>query len=79
MFSMTEVAFSAGLMLGPVVGGAISDTVGFYFLMCLLGKSNYRFCSSNWLTTSEAALCVLVSITSAIFLPKSARGRVEDE
>lgn len=41
---MTEVAFSSGLMLGPVVAGAISDTIGFYFLMCLLGKSNHASC-----------------------------------
>ncbi|CAK3867747.1 MFS general substrate transporter [Lecanosticta acicola] len=58
LFSLTEVAFSGGLMLGPIVGGFLSDTVGFYYMMCVL-----------------AVMCLAVSITSAMFLTTTTKGR----
>lgn len=37
MFSLTEISFNAGLMLGPLVCGSISDAFGFYYTACVLG------------------------------------------
>lgn len=37
MFSLTEVSFNIGLMLGPLICGTLSDTVGFYYTSCFLG------------------------------------------
>lgn len=39
MFSLTEISFNAGLMLGPLVCGSISDAFGFYYTACVLGMT----------------------------------------
>lgn len=46
MFSLTEISFNAGLMLGPLVCGSISDAFGFYYTACVLGMT----CLTNYVT-----------------------------
>ncbi|KAI5362737.1 putative major facilitator superfamily, MFS transporter superfamily [Septoria linicola] len=36
MFSLAGIAFNVGLMVGPLLGGALADTFGFYYMMCAL-------------------------------------------
>lgn len=38
MFSLTEMSFAVGLLLGPLVGGALAEKVGFYWTSCALGE-----------------------------------------
>lgn len=35
---MTEMAFNAGMMLGPFVSGSLSEAFGYYPMNCVLGK-----------------------------------------
>lgn len=43
MFSLTEISFNAGLMLGPLVCGSISDAFGFYYTACVLGMYDMSY------------------------------------
>ncbi|KAE8149081.1 hypothetical protein BDV25DRAFT_7598 [Aspergillus avenaceus] len=50
MFSMVEVAFSLGAMLGPLLSGSLSEAVGYYYMnvtlatICLvLGSTCFSF------------------------------------
>ncbi|KAK4619373.1 hypothetical protein CLAFUW4_11390 [Fulvia fulva] len=36
IFSLTEMSFATGLMLGPLVCGSLADTVGFHYTACAL-------------------------------------------
>lgn len=36
VFSLTEMSFASGLMLGPLVCGSLADAVGFYYTACAL-------------------------------------------
>jgi predicted MFS family arabinose efflux permease len=36
IFSLTEIAFNMGLMLGPALCGSLSDAFGFYYMSCAL-------------------------------------------
>ncbi|KAJ5570096.1 major facilitator superfamily domain-containing protein [Penicillium hispanicum] len=36
IFSMLEVAFSVGLMIGPLISGLLTETLGYYFMNCTL-------------------------------------------
>ena len=38
MFSLTEMSFCTGLLLGPLVCGPLADAFGFYYTTCALGK-----------------------------------------
>jgi hypothetical protein len=38
MFSLTEMSFCTGLLLGPLVCGPLADAFGFYYTACALGK-----------------------------------------
>lgn len=40
MFSLTEVSFSTGLMLGPLICGSLADTVGFYWTSCFMAATS---------------------------------------
>ncbi|EME41746.1 hypothetical protein DOTSEDRAFT_135670 [Dothistroma septosporum NZE10] len=39
IFSLTEMSFATGLMLGPLICGSLADAVGFYYTSCALGMS----------------------------------------
>lgn len=39
LFSTTEVAYSLGLMVGPILTGSLSETVGFFYMTVTLGES----------------------------------------
>lgn len=50
MFSLTEISFNAGLMLGPLVCGSISDAFGFYYTACVLGMYDMSdYCATDLL------------------------------
>lgn len=38
VFSMTEVSFSFGMMIGPLLTGSLFETVGFFYMTVVLGK-----------------------------------------
>ena len=38
MFSLTEMSFCTGLLLGPIVCGPLNDNFGFYYTTCALGE-----------------------------------------
>lgn len=38
IFSLTEMSFAAGLMLGPVLCGSLADAFGFYYTALALGE-----------------------------------------
>ena len=38
VFSLTEVAFSLGSMLGPLISGTLSETAGYYYMNLVMGK-----------------------------------------
>ncbi|USW58300.1 Putative major facilitator superfamily, MFS transporter superfamily [Septoria linicola] len=40
IFSLTELSFNVGLMLGPVVCGSISGAFGFYYTACTLAAAS---------------------------------------
>lgn len=39
MFSLTEISFNVGLLIGPVLCAAITDAFGYYYTACTLGES----------------------------------------
>ena len=41
MFSLTEMSFAVGLLLGPLICGALAESVGFYWTSCALGKLHH--------------------------------------
>jgi MFS family permease len=38
VFSMLEVAFSLGLMLGPLISGTLTEAFGYYSMNCTLSE-----------------------------------------
>lgn len=40
VFSMTEVCYGLGSMLGPLLTGSIFETIGFFWMSLTLGKSH---------------------------------------
>jgi hypothetical protein len=38
VFTMTEVNFSLGMMLGPLLTGSLFETVGFLYMTVVLGE-----------------------------------------
>lgn len=38
VFSMLEVAFNTGLMIGPLLSGTAVQAMGFYYTNCVLGE-----------------------------------------
>jgi predicted MFS family arabinose efflux permease len=54
MFSLTEISFNAGLMLGPLVCGSLSDAFGFEYTAWSLGEFSALFIRKElWLTISS--------------------------
>jgi hypothetical protein len=43
LFGMTEVGFSLGMMLGPLLTGSLFETVGFFYMTVVLGESFDKF------------------------------------
>ncbi|EME80841.1 uncharacterized protein MYCFIDRAFT_46557 [Pseudocercospora fijiensis CIRAD86] len=55
MFSLTEVSFSMGLMLGPLICGSLADTVGFYYTSCFMaGTSAFVAATSFFFFTHKS-------------------------
>jgi hypothetical protein len=41
VFSLLEVAFNTGLMIGPLLSGTTVQAMGFYYANCVLGKCEH--------------------------------------
>jgi hypothetical protein len=41
VFSMLEVAFNSGLMIGPLISGTVAEVMGFYYANCVLGEFQF--------------------------------------
>ncbi|EAW21018.1 putative amine transporter [Aspergillus fischeri NRRL 181] len=39
IFSILEIAFNTGAMIGPLFCGSLSEAIGFYYMLCILGMS----------------------------------------
>ena len=55
-FSMTETSFAIGLVLGPLLTGALADEVGFYYATCALGTYRQSYLSQQ--LTGTSSMCV---------------------
>lgn len=76
MFSLTEVSFSTGLLVGPLLCGSLADAVGFYWTSCALGeftggRDSMRMSCANHAVL--AASSVVVAITSFAFFAHTTR------
>jgi fucose permease len=40
VFSMTEVGYSVGMMVGPLLSGSLVEGVGFFFMTVALGETS---------------------------------------
>ncbi|KAF1972864.1 MFS general substrate transporter [Bimuria novae-zelandiae CBS 107.79] len=57
MFSLTEMSFAVGLLLGPLVCGALAESVGFYWTACALATaSTFVACTSFIFFTHKAPI-----------------------
>lgn len=36
--AMMELAFSVGMLIGPLVSGGLSETLGYYYMNCVMCK-----------------------------------------
>lgn len=39
VFSITEIGFSVGIMLGPLLTGLLIESVGYFYMNVILGRS----------------------------------------
>jgi MFS family permease len=79
-FSLTNVSFVSGLVVGPLLSGILVDSVGYYYMNCTLGEMILQsLLSGNVLTNRElACICVLMSIVAFSLLSgKSALKRYD--
>lgn len=68
IFSLTELSFNVGLMLGPVVCGSISGAFGFYYTACTLGKWSPLESLQTYTDTDAIAVAsAFVATTSFLF------------
>ena len=49
--SMTEVAFSLGLIIGPILAGSLTELVGYYYM-------NFVFCEYTFVKSLPASLLI---------------------
>lgn len=47
--SMTEVAFSLGLVIGPILAGSLTELVGYYYM-------NFVFCEYTFVNPLSSSL-----------------------
>ena len=73
MFALTEVSFSTGLLIGPLLCGSLADAVGFYYTSCALGELRSvkatNICTNSTFLAS-VSLCV-ATMSFAFFKHKS--------
>ncbi|KAF2158517.1 hypothetical protein M409DRAFT_30986 [Zasmidium cellare ATCC 36951] len=55
VFSLTETSFALGLVLGPLVTGALADTVGFYWATTALAVLSGLASISSWIFFTHKA------------------------
>jgi hypothetical protein len=79
IFGMTEVAFNAGMMLGPLVSGSLSEAFGYYPMNCVLGKveafGNSCFLKHSLIFLSQSAGMSLLAGLSSFLCFRSPRGQ----
>lgn len=66
--SLAEVAFSLGSMLGPLISGTLSETVGYFYMNLVMGKR--ISCLVPWdclLTVLSGAICLPVALSCFLF------------
>ncbi|KHN93745.1 Major facilitator superfamily domain, general substrate transporter [Metarhizium album ARSEF 1941] len=48
VFSMTEISFSLGMMVGPLLSGLLSEAVGYYYMNLTLGELTTCLAPGPW-------------------------------
>jgi len=64
VFAINEVSFNAGLMLGPLLSGILSEEIGYYKMSVTLSKSLNPPCWSS----SNSGIAGLICLANAIFV-----------
>lgn len=68
VFSMTEVAYSLGMMLGPLLSGILFEAIGFYLMSVVFGTC-YHLQHTEYIgLIALAAMCIILAILSFIWL-----------
>ena len=64
VFSMTEVGFSLGMMLGPLLTGSLFELVGFFYMTVALGKSHSPITYPSIHSPYAAITCLIQAVVS---------------
>lgn len=64
VFSMTEVGFSLGMMLGPLLTGSLFELVDFFYMTVALGKSHSPITYRSVYSLYAAITCLIQAVIS---------------
>lgn len=64
VFSMTEVGFSLGMMLGPLLTGSLFELVGFFYMTVALGESHSPITYRSIYSLYAAITCLIQAVIS---------------
>lgn len=82
VFSITETIFSLGGMLGPLLTGSLFETIGFFYMSVVLGKSYNDSVECVLPLTNivifTAAICLTQAVVSWRWLDRKASGRGDE-
>lgn len=71
IFSITEVTFNMGTMLGPLLSGALVELFGFYTMVGAFGQCCYIGNVKQMLTSFfSGIICLAVALASFVFLSR---------
>ncbi|KAJ5108563.1 hypothetical protein N7456_005238, partial [Penicillium angulare] len=72
VFALQDIALSLGLMIGPLISGLLSESVGYYWMGFTFGKHKPAHILINYLVflilLSTAMICLSSAVTSWAFL-----------
>jgi hypothetical protein len=64
VFSMTEVGYSLGMMLGPLLTGSLFEGVGFFYMTVALGESQRLITYPSIYSLGAAITCLIQAMIS---------------
>ena len=68
VFSMTEVGYSLGMMLGPLLTGSLFEWVGFFYMTVALGESYCLITYRSIYSLGTAITCLIQAVISWLWL-----------
>lgn len=74
---MNSVGFDVGLMLGPLLSGVLSESIGYYYMNITIGKlQSHNSHDKPLLKYRVAAVCLIVALVSfCLFDSRRPRGK----